>query len=89
MNNIFEPLATIAAGIIGVAIIAVLVSNKSQTGNVLGAAGSAFANALSAATGPVTGAVSAPNVGGASSGLLGINTQSMFGGGVLTGNLLG
>ena len=70
MNNIIEPLVTIAAGVIGVAIIAVLVSQKAQTPQVLGAAGQAFSNVLSAATGPVTGAVSAPNVG-SSGGMFG------------------
>lgn len=60
MNSGVEAIVTIATGIIGLAIVAVLVSNKAQTGSVLGAAGSAFANALSAATGPVTGAVTAP-----------------------------
>jgi PRD1 phage membrane DNA delivery len=67
MNNMFEPVVTIAAGIIGVAIIAVLVSKNAQTSNVLGAAGSAFANALSAATGPVTGQATAANVNGPTS----------------------
>lgn len=60
MNSGVEAIVTIATGIIGLAIVAVLVSNKAQTGSVLGAAGSAFANALSAATGPVTGAAAAP-----------------------------
>lgn len=60
MNSGVEAIVTIATGIIGLAIVAVLVSNKAQTGSVLGAAGSAFANAISAATGPVTGATAAP-----------------------------
>lgn len=60
MNSGVEAIVTIATGIIGLAIVAVLVSNKAQTGSVLGAAGSAFANALSAATGPVTGKATAP-----------------------------
>jgi len=59
-NRVFESIATIAAGVIGVAILAVLVSKNAQTPQVLGAAGSAFSNVLSAATGPVTGAVAAP-----------------------------
>lgn len=69
-----EAIVTIATGIIGLAIVAVLVSNKAQTGSVLGAAGSAFANALSAATGPVTGQAAKPNVSaGISSGFGGGN----------------
>jgi hypothetical protein len=68
-REIFEPLVTIAAGVIGVAIIAVLVSNKAQTGNVLASAGGAFSNVLSAATAPVTGSAATPNVNaGATSG---------------------
>lgn len=65
-NDVFEALATIAAGVIGVAILAVLVSRNAQTPQVLGAAGSAFSNVLSAATGPVTGASAAPvnSIGG-------------------------
>jgi PRD1 phage membrane DNA delivery len=60
MDRAFETIVTIASGIIGVAILAVLVSNKANTAGVLGAAGSAFSNALSAATGPVTGSVAPP-----------------------------
>lgn len=71
MKDAFEPIVTIAVAIVGVAILAVLVSQKSNTAGVLAAAGSAFANSLSAATGPVTGSVSAPvnNIGGSSFGL--------------------
>lgn len=60
MNSLTEGVITIATAIVGVAILAVLVSQKSNTAGVLGAAGSAFSNALSAATGPVTGATAAP-----------------------------
>jgi membrane DNA delivery protein len=77
MNQITEGLVTIATAIVGVAILAVLVSKNSQTPAVLGAAGSAFSNALSAATGPVTGSVAAPvnNIGGSSS--LGLGNVQM------------
>lgn len=64
MDHFWTSLVTVATAIIGVAIIAVLVSQRSQTVGVITAAGNAFANDLSAATGPVTGAVTAPNVGG-------------------------
>lgn len=46
---------TIATALIGVAIVAVLVSNNAQTGNVITAAGKAFAGDLAAAVSPVTG----------------------------------
>lgn len=70
MNNALEPIVTIAVAIVGVAILAVLVSQKSNTAGVLAAAGSAFSNSLSAATGPVTGSTAAPvnNIGGSGSG---------------------
>lgn len=55
MNQLTETVATIATAIIGVAILAVLVSRRSNTAGVLTSAGGAFANALSAATSPVTG----------------------------------
>jgi hypothetical protein len=64
-SEILEPIVTVLAGVIGVAFLAVLVSKNAQTGQVIGAAGSAFSNVLSAATGPVTGATAAP-----------VNTQS-------------
>ena len=73
-RNLWEPVVTIAAGVIGVAIIAVLVSKNAQTPQVLGAAGSAFSNVLSAATGPVTGATAAPVN---SSGGLGLSIPSL------------
>jgi hypothetical protein len=81
-REIFEPLVTIAAGVIGVAIIAVLVSNKAQTGNVLASAGGAFSNVLSAATAPVTGNAAQPNVNvGSSNSGFGLTSGLMnFGG---------
>lgn len=79
MNNVLEPIVTVAVAIVGVAILAVLVSRKSNTAGVLAAAGSAFANSLSAATGPVTGAVSAPvnNIGGGGFGGGGLSIPSL------------
>lgn len=56
MNPFFETVTTIAMGIITVAIIAVMVSKKSQTPQVIQASGSAFSNALAVAESPVTGA---------------------------------
>lgn len=76
MNSITEAVVTIATAIVGVAILAVLVSRNSQTPAVLGAAGSAFSNALSAATGPVTGATAAP-VNNVANSTLGIGNLTM------------
>lgn len=73
MSSTFEPVVTIAVAIVGVAILAVLVSQRSNTAGVLAAAGSAFSNSLSAATAPVTGASAAPinNIGGSGFGMPG------------------
>ena len=79
MNSITESVVTIITAIVGVAILSVLVSQRSNTAGVLSAGGSAFANALSAATGPVTGAVTAPNVGSTSGSQFGLGNLSMPG----------
>lgn len=55
MNSITETVVTIATAIVGVAILSVLVSRRSNTVGVISAAGSAFSNALGVAVGPVTG----------------------------------
>lgn len=62
MNQLTEAMVTIATAIIGVAILSVIVSRKSNTPGVLQAMGSAFSNALSVATAPVTGANVQPNL---------------------------
>lgn len=56
MNQITEMLVTIAVAIVGLAMVSVLVSRKSQTPQVIQASGSAFSNALAVAESPVTGA---------------------------------
>lgn len=54
MNSLWSGVVTIAVAIVGVAIVATLVSKNAQTPQVLKAAGGAFSQALSAATGPVS-----------------------------------
>lgn len=54
-DQLFNSIVTIATAIVGVAIIAVLVSRNSNTAGVIGAAGNAFAKSLGAAVAPVTG----------------------------------
>ena len=71
MNEMWSSVVTVATAIVGLAIIAVLVSNNAQTGNVIGAATGGFAQDLSAAVSPVTGA------GGAFGGF---QNQSFMGG---------
>lgn len=75
MNAATEAVVSIATAIVGVAILAVLVSKNSNTTGVLQAAGTAFSSALGVATGPVTGRGGVPNLtyptspGGAFGGL--------------------
>lgn len=89
MNNLSEPVVTVLVGLVGLAMVAVLVSTKAQTGQVIGAIGGAFSNAVSAAVSPVTGNSTAPNV---TAGLSnnGFNVGSggnLFGGLNLSGSL--
>lgn len=62
MNEFWTSVVTIATAIIGVAIIAILVSNRAQTSSVIQSATTGFANDLSAAVSPVTGAAATPVV---------------------------
>lgn len=62
MNAITEMLLTVSMGIIGVAILAVIVSRNSNTAGVIQASASGFGNALDVAISPVTGATVAPNL---------------------------
>lgn len=55
MDNLMNGVVSIAVAIVGVALLATLVSKNAQTPQVISAAGSAFSSALTAATGPVTG----------------------------------
>lgn len=62
MNQLTEGAVTILMAIVGVAILAVLVSKNANTTGVLQALGSFFGNSLAVATGPVTGSVATPNL---------------------------
>lgn len=64
-----ESIVTIATAIVGVAILAVLVSKKSNTSSVIQSAASGFSNALGVAVSPISGANIGFNVGYPSSGL--------------------
>jgi hypothetical protein len=76
MSNITEMLLTIGAGIIGVAMLALIVSKNSNTAAVIQSSASGFGNALDVAISPVTGATTAPNLsystGGFSQNLIGM-----------------
>jgi hypothetical protein len=62
-EQLISSVVTVALAIIGVAIIAVLVSNRANTTGVIASAGSAFSGALGTALSPVTGAASFGGVG--------------------------
>lgn len=56
LDKMTEAVVTIATAIVGLAMLAVLVSKKAQTPQVIQAAASGFNNALGIAEAPVTGA---------------------------------
>lgn len=54
-NEFLASMVTVATAIIGVAILAVLVSKQANTAGVISAAGSAFGQDLGVALSPITG----------------------------------
>ena len=54
-DQLITSIVTVVTAIIGVAILAVLVSKQSQTSTVIKAASSGFAQDLSAALSPISG----------------------------------
>lgn len=52
-SKIVDEIASILAAVVGLAIIAVIVSQKSDTSNVITSAGKSFASILGAAVKPV------------------------------------
>jgi hypothetical protein len=54
-DKLIESITTIAVAIVGIAIIAVLVSSNAKTGSIITAGGSAFASDIAAAVSPVSG----------------------------------
>lgn len=55
MDGAISGIITVAVAIVGVATLAVLVSPKAHTPQVISSAGNAFTSALGAAVAPVTG----------------------------------
>jgi membrane DNA delivery protein len=51
MNDLMKDVTSVAMAIVGVAILAVLVSQRNQTGQVIQAASGGFANVLGVAMG--------------------------------------
>jgi hypothetical protein len=54
-NQLFTSIVSILTAVVGVAILATIVSKNSNTAGVLTAGGSAFSNILGTALSPVTG----------------------------------
>ena len=63
-SQLINSLVTIAVAIIGVAIVAVLVSRNAQTTQVVGSLSQGFSGALGTALSPVTGGSGGLNLGG-------------------------
>jgi hypothetical protein len=70
MGNVGPAIVSIIAGIIGLAIVAVIVSKNAQTGTVLTSGGTALSSIITAAVSPVTGTSS--NTFGTSSTTTGV-----------------
>jgi hypothetical protein len=70
MNDALQAVLAIVGGVITVAIISVIVGQKSQAPEAIQAAGSTLSNIIAAAVNPVTKS--------ASNGNLGANTFSSF-----------
>ncbi len=62
MNNTVGQIVTIATAIVGVALLAVLVSKNAQTPEVIRAAAGGFSDAIRAATSPVSGGLGSTNL---------------------------
>ena len=73
MSEIGSAITSIIMAVIGVAIIAVLVSSKAQTGSVLQAGGTAISSVLGSALSPVTGS---SGVGNLASNLINLGTTT-------------
>jgi PRD1 phage membrane DNA delivery len=54
-DQLVSSVVTVLVAIVGLAIIATLVSKNADTANIIGTGGSAFSGALQAAEGPVLG----------------------------------
>ena len=74
MNATVSAAVAVIGGIVGLAIVAVLVSQKAQTSGVIQSAGSALSSIIGAAVGPVSGGGTSP-LGNP----LGLGTGNLFG----------
>jgi hypothetical protein len=75
MNSTVSAAVAVIGGIVGLAIVAVLVSQKAQTSGVIQAAGSALSGIIGAAVGPITGSTASSTLGNP----LGLGSGNLFG----------
>jgi hypothetical protein len=68
-DQLITSVVTVLTGIIGVAIIATLVSKNANTSNVIQSGGQAFSQSLSTALSPVTGSGGLGSFTGGGAGL--------------------
>lgn len=66
-NTATEAIVTIVLAIVGLAVVATLVSSKAQTGSIIQNSASGLANDIAVAQSPVTGIQVSPNTSYASS----------------------
>lgn len=64
MSKLGEQITVVVMAIIGVSVLAVILSRNSNTSNVIGAASQGFASALRTALSPITGGGSLNSFGG-------------------------
>ena len=76
--NVEDTISSVVVSVIGLAIVAVLVSRNANTANVIGASGSGLANVIKAAVSPVTGG--GGTFVGTSGSPLSLLSNSTFGG---------
>lgn len=60
MDSLVESVVTVALAIVGVAMLAVLVSSRGQTANIIRAGGGAFSESLQSAEAPVLSGTQVP-----------------------------
>ena len=68
-DQLINSVVTVLTAIVGVAILAVLVSRNANTSGVISSAGNAFSQALGVAVSPVSGAAGGMNFGSSAYGL--------------------
>ena len=71
MSSIGPTLITVVAGVLGLAMVAVLVSQKAQTSTVIQGAGTALSSIIGAAVAPVSGSNTTSMLGSSGSNATG------------------